>query len=234
MKRITRLLSAPPARMRWGAAIGAGILAVSGIVLATQLTLASHGRNGIHLSSTTAGALGPGDSREVRAYGPDGWRHYTVSIAKDGKVTETLDVDGKRSPVTAETRRWVARILRGAPPPPPPAPPAPPPPPIATLPPLPPPPPPPPELSDDAMFKALMQHVATDPRVVATLGSPVELASKDIQGSLSVDSGTRPDGDADVRIALRGPKGRAQAHVIATLEAGEWSLDPVDIAPASR
>ena len=232
MKRITRLLSAPPARVRWGAAIGAGILAVSGIVLATQLTLASHGRNGIHLSSTTAGALGPGDSREVRAYGPDGWRHYTVSIGKDGKVTETLQVEGKRSPVTAETRRWVARILRGAtPPPPPPAPP--PPPPLAALP-APPLPPPPPELSDDAMFKVLLQHVATDPRVVATLGSPVELASKDIQGSLSVDNGTRPDGDADVRIALRGPKGRAEAHVTATLEAGAWSLDPVDIAPASR
>lgn len=230
MKRITRLLSTPPARARWGAAIGAGILAVSGVVLASQLLLAHEGRHGLHIRSSTDATLGPGDSREVSAYGPDGWRHYTVSVGKDGRQTETLEVDGKRQPVTAETRRWVADILRGATPPPPPAPP--PPPPIAALPvpPPPPAPPAPPELSEDARFKALLQQVATDPRVVATLGSPVVLASKDIDGSLRVGDGARPDGHADLRIALRGPKGRAEAHVTATLEAGKWSVDPVDIA----
>ena len=228
MKRITRLLSTPPARARWGAAIGAGVLAVSGVVLASQLLLAHDGRHGIHIRSSTDATLGPGDSREVSAYGPDGWRHYTVSVGKDGRQTETLEVDGKRQPVTAETRRWVADILRNAKPPP-----LPPPPPIAALPPLPPPPPAPPappELSDDARFKALLQQVATDPRVVATLGSPVVLASKDVDGSLRVGDGARPDGNADLRIALRGPKGRAEAHVTATLEAGKWSVDPVDIA----
>jgi hypothetical protein len=178
-------------------------------VLASQLVLANHGRHGIHIRSSTDAALGPGDSREVSAYGPDGWRHYTISIGKDGKQVETLDVDGKRQPVTAETRRWVAEILRGAAPPPPPAPPA---------------------LSDNAMFKTLLQHVATDPRVVATLGSPVTLASKDIDGALRIGDGTRPDGNANLRIALRGPKGRAEAHVTATLDAGKWSVDPVDIA----
>ena len=225
MKRITRLLSACPARARWGAAIGAGVLAVSGIVLASQLALANQGRHGIHIRSSTDATLGPGDSREVSAYGPDGWRHYTVSVGKDGKQVETLDVDGKRKPVTTETRRWVAEILRGATPPSPPAPP--PPPPIAALPP-PPPPPAPPELSDDATFKLLLQHVVADPRVVATLGSPVILASKDIRGSLHIEDGARPDGKADMRIALRGPKGRAEAHVTATLDAGKWSLDPID------
>ena len=227
MNRITRLLSAPPARARWGAAIGAGILAVSGVVLATQLALAQHGRNGIHIRSSTDAALGPGDSREVSAYGPDGWRHYTIDIADDGKVTETLDVDGKRQPVTAETRRWVAQILHDVVPPPPPAPP--PPPPIAALPAPPPPPPAPPELSDDAMFKTLLQRVVADPRVVATLGSPVRLASKDIKGSLRIGDGARPDGSADLRIPLRGPKGRAEAHVTAALDAGKWSVDPVDV-----
>ena len=226
MKRITRLLSAPPARARWGAAIGAGILAVSGVVLATQLALANHGRNGIHIRSSTDATLGPGDSREVSAYGPDGWRHYTVRIDQDGKQVETLDVDGKRQPVTDETRRWVADILRGATPPPPPAPP--PPPPIAALPPPPPPPPAPPAMSEDAMFKALFQRVAADPRVVATLGSPVVLASNDIQGSLHIGNGARPDGNANLRIPLRGPKGRAEAHVTATLASGQWSLDPID------
>ena len=222
MKRITRLLSAPPARARWGAAIGAGILAVAGVVLASQLLLAHDGRQGIHIRSSTDATLGPGDSREVSAYGPDGWRHYTVSVGKDGRRAEALEVDGKPQPVTAETRRWVAEILRGATPPP-----------LPPLPPLPPPPPAPPappELSDDARFKALLQQVATDPRVVETLGSPVVLASKDIDGSLRFGDGARPDGDANLRIALRGPKGRAEARVTATLEAGKWSVDPVDIA----
>jgi hypothetical protein len=80
------------------------------------------------------------------------------------------------------------------------------------------------------MFKLLLQQVARDPRVIATLGSPVTLASKDIDGSLRVGDGTRPDGNADLRIPLRGPKGRAEAHVTADLAAGKWSVDPVDIA----
>ena len=85
-------------------------------------------------------------------------------------------------------------------------------------------------MTDNAMFQVLLQHVATDSRVVAALGSPVVLASKDIDGSLRIGNGARPDGNANVRIALRGPKGRAEAHVTAALEAGEWSLDPVDVA----
>ena len=78
------------------------------------------------------------------------------------------------------------------------------------------------------MFKALLQQVANDPRVVARLGSPVVLASKDIDGSLRIGDGARPEGSADLRIPLRGPKGRAEAHVTAALAAGKWSLDPID------
>ena len=40
MKRITRLLAAPPARARWGAAIGTGALLVSGVLLFLSLPLA--------------------------------------------------------------------------------------------------------------------------------------------------------------------------------------------------
>ena len=36
-------------------------------------------------------------------------------------------------------------------------------------------------------------------------------------------------GDANLRISLRGPNGRAKAHVTAELTAGKWSLDPVDV-----
>ena len=234
MKRITRLLAAPPARARWGAAIGTGALLVSGVLLFTQLGVAQ-GRHGIHITSTTDGKLAPGDSREISAYGKDGWRHYTVAIGKDGKATETLEVDGKRATVTAETRRWAEGILLGStPPPPPPAPPAPPPPPPLGELPLPPLPPPPPDIRDLAMFKRLMQQVTADRRVVAMLGSPTVLASKDVDGRIQIGDGTSPDGDADLRFVLRGPKGQATVHVDAQLSEGVWSMDPVDVQDVAR
>ena len=235
MTRITRLLAAPPARARWGAAIGAGALVVTGVLLFTQLGVARQGRHGIHVSSTTDGKLTPGDSREISAYGEDGWRHYTVSIGRDGKSTETLEVDGKRAPVTAETRRWAEGILLGStPPPPPPAPPAPPPPPPLGELPLPPLPPPPPDIRDLAMFKSLMQQVAADPRVVAMLGSPAVLASKDVNGNIQIGNGAQPDGDANLRFTLRGPKGQANVHVEARLTDGSWSMDPVEFQSGVR
>ena len=235
MTRITRLLAAPPARARWGAAIGAGALVVTGVLLFTQLGVAHQGRNGIHISSSTDGKLEAGDSREISAYGKDGWRHYTVAVGRDGKSTETLEVDGKRAPVTAETRRWAEGILLGStPPPPPPPPPAPPaPPPIGELPP-PPLPPPPPDIRDLAMFKSLMQQVTADPRVVAMLGSPAVLASRDVNGHLQIGNGTRPDGEADIRFTLRGPKGQANVHVDAQLSEGQWSMDPVEFQSGVR
>ena len=227
MKRITRLLAAPPARARWGAAIGTGALVVSGVLLFTQVGVAHHGRNGIHITSTTTDSkLAPGDSREISAYGKDGWRHYTVTVGNDGKATETLEVDGKPAPVTAETRRWAEGILLGStPPPPPPAPPEPP---------APPAPPPPPDIRDLAMFKRLMQQVAADPGVIARLGSPTVVASRDVDGNIRIGNGARPDGDADLRFTLRGPKGQADVHVDAQLTEGEWSMDPVDFQSAVR
>jgi len=234
MKRITRLLTVPPVRARWGAAIGTGVLVIAGVLVATQVGLANQGRHAIQVRSSTEGALGAGDSREVSAYGPDGWRHYTVSVGTGGKLTETLDVNGKPQPVTAETRRWVAEILRGAAPPPPPVPPLPPAPPapIGALAPLPPPPPPP--ITDDAMFKALLQHVANDPGVVARLGSPVELASHEVDGHLRIGDGARPAGDADLQFLLRGPKAVSKVHVDARLVRGEWATDRVDVLGDAR
>ncbi|MDI1252690.1 M56 family metallopeptidase [Thermomonas sp.] len=230
MKRITRLLAAPPARARWGAAIGTGALVVSGVLLVTQLGLAKQGRQGIHISTTTDGVLGPGDTREISAYAKDGWRHYTVSVGKDGKVTETLEVEGKPTPVTADTQRWIAETLRlNMPPPPPPPPPAPPPS-LGAL----PMPPPPPDIHDLAMFKILMQRVVADQSVMAKLGSPAVLASKDVKGSIEIGNGARPDGDANVTFKLRGPKGQADVHVNAQLTEGEWSMDRVDFESAVR
>lgn len=253
MKRITRLLTAPPARARWGAAIGTTALLVSGVLLVTQVGLARQGRQGIHIKSNTDGALKPGDKREISAYGKDGWRHYTAAVGKDGKLTETLEVDGKPAPVTAETQRWITQTLRLNVPPAPPAPPAPPtaapppppafgalpmppPPPLPALDalPMPPPPPAPPEIQDLAMFKRLLQQVAGNAAVIGKLGSPVAMASKDVDGSIRIGNGARPDGEADLTFTLRGPKGQAAVHVDAQLTAGEWSSDRVDVGSVMR
>ncbi|MEO7250980.1 MAG: cytochrome c oxidase assembly factor Coa1 family protein, partial [Arenimonas sp.] len=119
----------------------------------------------------------------------------------------------------------------------PPAPPMPPPPPpLGALPkpPLPPPPPAPPAIQDLVMFKILLQNVATDPGVISKLGSPVVMPSKDVDGSIQIGNGTRPDGDADMRFTLRGPKGEADVHVNAQLTKGEWSMDAVEIQSPVR
>lgn len=84
------------------------------------------------------------------------------------------------------------------------------------------------------MFKILMQHVAADPSVMAKLGSPAVLASKDVKGSIEIGNGAHPDGDADVTFKLRGPKGQANVHVNAQLTEGEWSMDRVDFESAVR
>ena len=84
------------------------------------------------------------------------------------------------------------------------------------------------------MFKSLMQRVAADPGVLARLGSPAVIASKDVDGHIKIGNGAQPDGDADLRFTLRGPKGQADVHVDAQLTEGEWSMDRVDFQSAVR
>ena len=79
------------------------------------------------------------------------------------------------------------------------------------------------------MFQSLLRVVAADPGVIARLGSPVVLASNDVDGYINmVDDDTPHAGaDLDVTFALRGPKGQAKVKVDAQLDDGQWSLDPV-------
>ena len=84
------------------------------------------------------------------------------------------------------------------------------------------------------MFKSLLQQVAADPAVLATLGSPVALASKDVKGSIEIGNGARPQGNADLTFSMRGPKGQAVMHVNAQLTDGKWLMDRVDVVRAVR
>lgn len=234
MQRITRLLSGPPSRGRWGARTGFVVLVAAGALLVSQIGITGHGRPGVRIHSSTDGVLRPGDVREITADGLDTQRYYRGSVDAQGRLVEVYKEDGQVRPIDRDARRWIAEVTRLSVPPAPPLPPLPPAPPSAAslpLPPMPPAPPEPPDIVEDAVFQSLLRVVAADPAVIARLGSPVVMASNDVGGSINVeDTGA----DVDVTFALRGPKGRADVHVDAQLDDGEWSMDPVDFESAVR
>ncbi|GAB6194837.1 M56 family metallopeptidase [Lysobacter xanthus] len=248
MQRITRLVSGPPSRGRWGARAGIAVLVAAGAVLAVQAGVTGHMRPGVRIRSTTDGVLGPGDMREISAHGIDGDRYYRADVDANGRIVEVYKRDGQTRPLDTRARAWLAEVVRLSVPPAPPMPPPPPPPPgaptdsaVATqagspgtipMPPTPPMPPEAPAITDTAAFAAVLRIAAVDPVVVAQLGTPVVLASKDVEGRLNFDAGA--DGDADLRIDLSGPKGRATVHVEATLDEGVWSKDEIEIVRVAR
>ena len=227
MQRITRLLSAPPTRGRWGARAGLVVLVASGALLVSQVGVTGQGRPGVRIHSTTDGVLRPGDVREITTQGLDTQRAYRGSVDTQGRLVEVYKEDGQVRPITRDVRHWIAEVSRlsAAPLPPiPPIPPMPPMPPEPNLPPIPPMPPAPPEIADSAAFKSLLHVVAAEPNVLAKLGSPVVLASVDVHGRIDV---TDRSADMDVTFALAGPRGRADVHVDAQLDDGKWSMKPV-------
>ncbi len=240
MQRITRLLSGPPSRGRWGARTAFVVLVAAGVLLVSQIGITGHGRPGVRIQSSTDGVLRPGDVREITADGLDKQRYYRGSVDAQGRLVEVYKEDGQVRPIDREARRWIAEVMRLSVPPTPPLPPLPPVPPgppnaaslpLPPMPPAPPEPPEPPDIVEDAVFQSLLRVVAADPAVVARLGSPVVLASNDVDGSIYIeDTGA----DVDVTFALRGPKGRADVHVDAQLDDGEWSMETFDFEGAVR
>lgn len=244
MQRITRLISGPPSRGRWGTRAGIAVVLVAGTLLVVQLGAAGNARPGVRIRSTTDGVLRPGDMREISAHGLDGDRYYRADVDADGHVTEVFKRDGAPRPVDAGVRRWAADIVRLGVPPPPPLPPLPP------MPPMPPAPPAPPEISDSAEFQSLVRLAAADPRVIARLGTPVAMASKALHGRIDIDANEATttasngrtfihvdpaaNGDADVSFDLAGPKGRATVHVDARLEHGAWTTRTLELQPPAR
>jgi beta-lactamase regulating signal transducer with metallopeptidase domain len=232
MQRITRLVSGPPARGRWATRAGIAVLAAAGVIIAEQAGVTGHMRPGLRIRSTTDGALRPGDMREIDAHGIDGNRYYRADVDASGRLTEVYRRNGESRPIDAGVRTWVAEVMRLSVPPLPPIPPAPP---IAgdfPAPPAPPEPPEPPEISNTAAFKSLRRLVATDASVVARLGTPVAMASRHVSGRIDIDGDS--DGEADLRLDLTGPKGRATVRVEAQLDEGRWSTDEIEFTGPVR
>jgi hypothetical protein len=66
-----------------------------------------------------------------------------------------------------------------------------------------------------------------DARVVAALGSPMKeglyfSGSVNEKSDWSLGSGGTTSGNADLRIAIHGPKGEGTIHVVGTMTGGKW------------
>ena len=203
MTRITRLLSGPPSRGRWGALASLGALTVAGLVFITQVGAA--GLPDLNVESSTAGELGPGDYRQITANGLDKQRFYRISLDAQGRPTETYRENGEVRPIDAGVRRWIAEVTRlGVPP----AHPA-----------L-------PDVNDRPEHRALVALIASHPDVVARVGSPAAATSRPVNGNVRL-SGS--EGDADIEIELLGPSGRVTVDVEAQRSNGTWRLDSLDV-----
>lgn len=221
MQRIKRILSAPSARSRWERRIVLGVVLAGGSLIAAQAAFSGNWQPEMQVYSTTEGVLGPGDTHQIEANGVGGRRVYRAHVDADGQLIETYERNGQSRQIDAGVRRWLAEVGRLSDLPP--LPPPPPPPPASQA---PPPPPPVPDVKASAQFKALMQLIVADPRVMATLGTPVSPADDPVSGSLSLED---EQGDADLRFKLKGPKGVAGIHLVADMSDGVWSMVSMDL-----
>jgi hypothetical protein len=69
-----------------------------------------------------------------------------------------------------------------------------------------------------------------NPEVVAALGEPIELGWLP-QGSMNTTGTT---GAADLSLGISGPSGRGRLFVVATKEAGEWTLERAEVEIRDR
>lgn len=206
MQRITRLLSGPPSRGRWRSLAIFGALTVSGALVLTQMGLAG-GLPDLQVEASTDGVLGPGDYRQISANGVDRQRFYRESIDSAGRRTELYREDGAPRPITADVRRWIAGVsrLRAAPPPP-----------VV------------PVMENLAEYRALIARIAGHPDVVARLGTPAVATSRPVDGNVRLDQG-EGEGEADIRIELSGPRGRAIVAVEAEMTGRAWTLRSLQV-----
>ncbi len=70
------------------------------------------------------------------------------------------------------------------------------------------------------------EAATTNSYVIDRLGKPIEQTGM-IQGNISI---TNNDGEADIYIPLKGPKGEGTIHVIANKYNGNWSYEKMSIS----
>lgn len=203
MQRVTRLLSGPPSRRKWGALIGLGALTVSGVLALTQIGMAGGQFPDLMVRASTDGPLGPGDYREISAN--DRQRFYRGSKDAQGRLTETYSEAGQAKPIDAGVRGWIEQVSQ--------------PPVIPTAPEY-------PRIEDMADFKALIAAIGASPDVAARLGAPVTMTSKQAGGNVQLQDA---EGHADIRVELSGPRGIATVAAVADMSGHKWTLRSVAV-----
>jgi hypothetical protein len=80
--------------------------------------------------------------------------------------------------------------------------------------------------STDA-YKNARDRAASDPRVIAAIGSPVEQGWW-VRGSVNVDN---DGGHANIGFPISGPKGKAMVEAVATRNADKWVYTKLTVTP---
>jgi beta-lactamase regulating signal transducer with metallopeptidase domain len=200
VQRITRLLSGPPSRARWGALFILGALTISGLLLVAQIGIAGGHLPDLQVEASTDGPLGRGDYREIQANGLDKRRLYRESIDSAGRRTETYSENGKPHPIDAGVRRWLAGVER-----------------LAERPPA----PQIPDLSASPEYQAFVATLAARPELASRLGTPVAPTGRPPNGNFHLDG---VYGSADLSIEMVGPKGGTMVAVQADMANRVWTV----------
>jgi beta-lactamase regulating signal transducer with metallopeptidase domain len=199
MQRVTRLISGPPSRGRWGALALLGALTVSGAFLVTQIALAGGRFPDLEVTASTTGTLSPGDYREIKAQGIDKQRYYRESIDAQGRRTEMYEENGEPHAIDASVKSWIAGVSK------------------LSLPPM----PVERQAYETPESRALFALIAVHPDVVARVGNAAAPTFRPINGNLRLSG---PEGDADISIEMRGAKGQAVFAVRADMHDRVWTV----------
>jgi hypothetical protein len=77
------------------------------------------------------------------------------------------------------------------------------------------------------VYREAFTRATNDPRVVASLGTPIEKGWW-VLGSVNIDDNT---GTANINFPISGPKGSARVHASASLENATWSYSALVVRP---
>lgn len=80
-------------------------------------------------------------------------------------------------------------------------------------------------LKESTPYVDAFENATTNSYVIEQLGEPIEQSAL-IQGQISVSNN---DGDADIRIPLKGPKGEALLHVVGQKHDGKWTYSKMSV-----
>ena len=79
------------------------------------------------------------------------------------------------------------------------------------------------------VYREALNRVRADQRVVAAIGEPIDPGFW-VSGSMNVNNGK---GNADFSFPIKGPRGSAKVHAVASTEGQKWEYSELVVTPAS-